>query len=111
MWGAIKGIYLAAERAIAKGWVNIVTKSGKAYKAVPAAKRGGAAAAATIKATAVTRAVFSGIGVTVAGWLAWTGINWGGKKMDDASATLGFLTIVTALTAVGVGATLILRKR
>ena len=30
--------------------------------------------------------------------------------LDDASATLGFLTIVASLTAIGVAATLVLRK-
>ena len=50
------------------------------------------------------------VGVVVGGWLAAIGINWGAKKMDDASATLGFLTIVASLTAIGVAATLVLRK-
>lgn len=111
MWNAVKAMYLAAEKAVAKGWVNVFFKSGKVYKAAAASSKGGLVSAATVKASAVTRAIFSGVGVTVAGWFAWTGINWGGKKMDDASATLGFLTIITALTAIGVGATLILRKR
>lgn len=111
MWNLLKSAYVGIENAIARGWVNVVTKNGAAYKALPGAQRGGAVTASMIKARAGTRTLFATVGTAVGGWLAYVGINWTAKKADDASATLGFLTIVASLTAIGVAATLVLRKK
>lgn len=110
MWNPLKW-YKALETGIAKGWVNLFYKNGKAYKAVEPAWRGGAVMAATVKAKAAVRGIFASTGVVVGGWLGYLGINWTGKKADDATASLGFLVIVASLTAIGVGATLVLRKK
>lgn len=90
MWQFIKGAYLAAEKAVAKGWVNLVTKNGKAYKAAAPASRGGMTMSASVKAQAGTRAIFATVGVTVAGWLSNVGITWGGKKLTTERLRSGF---------------------
>ena len=111
MWSFAKNVFKGLEDAVGKGWANLVTKNSTKYTTAATASRGGIVSASTLKAKYAFRGVFAVVGGTVAGWLAYLGITWTGKKMEDGTATLGFLTILAAVTAIGVGAIIVLRKK
>lgn len=102
LWNGFKGL-------VAETYAFAV-KFSKPYKAAPAA-RGAMITAAKSKGRNAASAVALAIGAPVVGVLGYLGIRWTGDKANDASESIGFLTILAGVTAIGVAAMLVLKRK